>query len=72
MSTNFYNEEEKTELHKLASKKVKKLKSFYSDVFIYLIVVIVYILKQYTEAPLNFFPLNFINEFVMCIATMIF
>ncbi|MFD1602656.1 2TM domain-containing protein [Flavobacterium artemisiae] len=72
METNYFNEQENVELQKIAKKKVLKLKSFYSDAFIYLIVVIVYILKENTEAPLNFFPLNYINEFVMCIATMIF
>lgn len=72
METNYFIEEENTELQKIAKKKVLKLKSFYTDAFIYLIVVIVYILKEYTEAPLNFFPIHYLNGFVMCIATVIF
>lgn len=72
MESNFYNEHEKEELRKLASKKVQKLKSFYTHAFIYAIGVIVYILKEYTEAPLNFFPIGYINGFVMCIWTTAF
>lgn len=72
MKSNFYNEEENEELKKIASKKVQKLKSFYSHAFIYVIGVIVYILKEYTEAPLNFFPVHYLNGFVMCIWTTVF
>ncbi len=56
----------------MASRKVLKLKSFYSHSFVYVIGVIVYILKEYTEAPLNFFPIRYINGFVMCLWTTAF
>ncbi|MEO7975836.1 2TM domain-containing protein [Flavobacterium sp.] len=73
MKPNFNNDLlQEDELYKIASKKVVKLKAFYSHAFMYIIGVIVYILKEYFGAPFNFFPIQYINGFVMGIWTTVF
>lgn len=72
MKEKFNNNLEEDELQQIATKKVAKLKSFYSHAFIYVIGVVVYILKEYFGAPFNFFPIKHINGFVMCIWTTVF
>ncbi|MDR7210407.1 2TM domain-containing protein [Flavobacterium piscis] len=74
MQTKLDNDQKELErkLHKLASKNVAKLKAFYSHAFIYIIGVIIYILKEYFGAPFNFFPIQYLNWFVMCIWTTVF
>jgi uncharacterized protein YacL len=72
MKANFNIDEEEDELHKMARKKIEKLKAFYSHAFIYVIGVIIFVLKEYFGFPLNFFPIQYINEFVMCIWTTVF
>jgi len=58
------------EMLNLAQKKVKKRKDFYIHLFIYAIGIIFWLLKRYTDAPLNFFPIRYINWFVMSIWTV--
>ena len=60
------------QLQEMATKKVVKLKAFYTHMFIYIVGLIIYILKEYFGVPLNFFPLRYINGFVMCIWTTAF
>ncbi|MDA6068457.1 2TM domain-containing protein [Flavobacterium sp. AC] len=72
METNFYKEQEDFELQKMASKKVVKLKAFYSHMFVYIVGVIFFILKEYFGVPFNFFPLKHINLFVMIVWTVFF
>lgn len=72
MEINYNNDQEKIELEELFSKKVTKLKSFYSHAFIYVIGLIIYILKEYFGAPLNFFPIQYINCVVMLIWSSVF
>ncbi|WP_428228774.1 2TM domain-containing protein [Flavobacterium sp.] len=72
MKTNFNNDPEEFELQKMASKKVVKLKAFYSHMFVYAIGVIFFILKEYFGVPFNFFPLKHINLFVMGVWTVFF
>jgi uncharacterized protein YacL len=55
----------------MAKERVHKLKKFYIHLFIYAIAVVVYVLKTYFGAPLNFWPIHFLNEFVMCVWTFI-
>lgn len=55
------------ELHEIASKKVKKLKGFYTHALIYAIGIVVFILKEYYGVPFNFIPIKYINSFVMAI-----
>jgi uncharacterized protein YacL len=52
-------------LAQMARERVHKLKQFYTHLFIYVIGVSVYVAKTYFGVPLNFWPIRFINEFVM-------
>lgn len=72
METNFNNSPEENVLKELASKKVIKLKSFYKHTFWYVAAMILYILKEYTEAPLNFFPIQFLNGVVVIIWSAVY
>ena len=72
METNFKNNEEQKELLELASKKVLKLKSFYKHTFLYFIGLTLYLLKEYTELPLHFFPVQFLNGIVMIIWSAVY
>lgn len=55
-------EERKLELARL---RVQKIKKYYIHLFIYALGILVYLLKTYLDAPLNFFPLKYLNSFVM-------
>lgn len=72
METNFNNDHEEQELQQIASKKVIKLKSFYKQTIIYTIALILFILKEYTQLPLHFFPLEFLNNVVMIIWSAVY
>lgn len=54
-----------------AVSKVKSLKRFYIKIIVYCAAVILYFLKNYTEAPLNFWPLNWLTETVLLIWSFI-
>lgn len=56
-----------TGLEVLAAKRVKKLKDFYIHSLIFAIGVVFYVLKAYYGISFNFFPVNYINGFVMSI-----
>lgn len=71
METNLNNDQEQIALKEIASKKVIKLKSFYKHLFIYLIALILFLLKEYTNLPLNVFPLKFLNWVVIIIWTAV-
>jgi hypothetical protein len=68
----FENNKPENELEQLALKKVKRIKNFYIHAFIYLIGITIYVLKTYYGLPFNFFPIKFINGFVMAIWTFSF
>ncbi|KQW97361.1 2TM domain-containing protein [Flavobacterium sp. Root420] len=74
MERDFDNGQKELELQlqEMATKKVVKLKAFYTHMFIYIVGVIIYILKEYFGVPLNFFPFRYLNGFVMCIWTTAF
>ncbi|MGO4770210.1 2TM domain-containing protein [Flavobacterium sp. W22_SRS_FK3] len=72
MERNCNKAREKIEFEEIFSKKATKLKSFYSHAFIYAIGLIVYVLKEYFGAPLNFFPIQYINCVVMLIWSSVF
>jgi len=55
------------ELLELVKKKLKKQRDFYIHLFIYASGIVVWLLKMYTDLPLNFFPIQYINTFVMTI-----
>ncbi|MBZ4033297.1 2TM domain-containing protein [Flavobacterium sp. 17A] len=67
METNLNSDQELAILKELASKKVKQLKGFYNHLFVYVIAMIVFLLKEYTNLPLQFFPIKYINWVVMII-----
>ena len=69
METKKYNSE--TELRKMAVEKVRKLTRFYGHLLVYGIVLMLYILKEYFGAPLNFPPISYLNELIMSIWTFI-
>ncbi len=52
-------------LEQVVKERVHKLKQFYTHLFIYVIGVVVYVAKTYFGVPINFWPIRFINEFVM-------
>jgi hypothetical protein len=54
-----------------AQLRVRKLTRFYGHLFVYMIVLMLYVLKNYFGAPLNFFPIHFLNDFVMSIWTFV-
>jgi len=58
------------ELFELAQKKVKKRRDFYIHLFVYSIGISFWLLKKYTDLPLHFFPIKYINWFVMAIWTV--
>ncbi|WPO78992.1 2TM domain-containing protein [Flavobacterium sp. KACC 22761] len=66
------NDEFEAELQEMATKKVQKLKGFYSHMIVYIIGLIIYVLKEYFDVPFHFFPIRFLNGFVMCIWTTAF
>ncbi len=60
---------QENDLIEMAQKKVKKLKDFYIHLFFYTIGITVFVAKTYFGAPLNFFPIRYINGFVMSVWT---
>ena len=58
-------------MEEIIREKVQKIKKFYTHLFIFVIGVIVYVSKTYLGAPLNFWPIKFINEFFMWCWTFI-
>lgn len=52
-----------------ARERVQKIKKYYGHLFIYVVGIVVYVAKTYFGAPLNFFPIRYLNEFVMWIWT---
>ncbi len=68
---NLNNDQEEVMLQELASKKVIHLKSFYKHLFFYTIVLIVFLLKEYTNLPLQFFPIKYINWVIVIIWTAV-
>ena len=54
-----------------AQLRVRKLTRFYGNLFVYAIVLILYILKKYYGAPLDFFPIHYLNDLVMSIWTFV-
>lgn len=71
METN-RNELDKNELRELARKKVKKIKGFYVHLFFYSLAIIIYLVKVYVGIRFDFFPLKYINGFVMTVWTIVF
>lgn len=71
MGIDFNNDPKEFEFQK-NTKKVVKLKAFYTHAFIYAIGMFLFILKEYAGFQLNFFPLNYLNGFVMVIWTTAF
>lgn len=67
METNFNNNQEETILKELATKKVIQLKYFYKHLFVYAIAMILFLLKEYTNLPLQFFPIRYLNWVVVII-----
>ncbi|MNK98661.1 hypothetical protein D3C87_1190310 [compost metagenome] len=67
METDLNNEQEETILKELATKKVIQLKNFYKHLFVYAIAMILFVLKEYTNLPLNFFPIRYLNWVVVII-----
>jgi 2TM domain len=68
----FENSTPENELEQLALKKLKRIKNFYIHAFIYTIGIVIYVLKTYCGLPFNFFPIKYINGFVMVIWTFSF
>ena len=54
-----------------AQTRVRKLTRFYGHLLVYGIVLMLYILKEYFGAPLNFPPISYLNELIMSIWTFI-
>ncbi|HMI07176.1 MAG TPA: 2TM domain-containing protein [Flavobacterium sp.] len=59
------------EFYVIATRKVLKLKKFYTHLAIYLIAASVYVLQVFLDVPLNFFPFGAINWLVMSIWTTV-
>ena len=68
---NLNNDQEEVMLQELASKKVIQLKYFYKHLFFYTIVLIVFLFKEYTNLPLQFFPIKYINWVIVIIWTAV-
>jgi hypothetical protein len=64
--------QEQEALVQMAKERVKKLKDFYFHMVFFMLGVVIYVLKTYYGAPLNFFPIRYINGFVMAIWTTFF
>lgn len=55
----------------MARYRVRKMRKFYTHLFIYVIVILVYVAKRYFGAPFNFWPFHFIDWFFMTVWTFI-
>ncbi|MBO9584061.1 MAG: 2TM domain-containing protein [Flavobacterium sp.] len=71
MEANLNNDQEQKILQELASKKVIQLKSFYKHLFFYIIAVILFLLKEYTNLPLQIFPIKYINWVIVILWTAV-
>ena len=67
MKTDLNNEQEQIILRELASKKVLQLKSFYRHLFVYAIVMTLFLLREYSNLPVNFIPVRYLNWVIMII-----
>lgn len=72
METNCSYNQEKFKFEAIFSKKIIRLRSFYTHAFIYAIGLILYVLKEYYGVPLNFYPIRYLNSVVMIIWTSVF
>lgn len=72
METNCNNEREKLEFEQIFRRKVVRLRSFYIHALMFAAGLTAFVLKEYYGAPLNFFPLNFLNDVVMVIWSSVF
>ncbi|MGH2666968.1 2TM domain-containing protein [Flavobacterium sp.] len=63
--------EMQNEFEKIALKRVRKIRRFYTHLGIYSIGVVVFILKEYCNAPFNFPPIHYINWFLMTCWTFV-
>lgn len=52
--------------------KVARMKKFYTHSFIFFIGIVVYLAKTYFGVPLNFWPIKYLNCFVMGIWALIY
>ncbi len=57
--------------YEIAKNKVQKLKRYYISLFFYCIGLTFYLLKEFGNIRFNFFPIHFLNWFVMSIWTYI-
>ncbi|MDQ6531638.1 2TM domain-containing protein [Flavobacterium sp. LHD-85] len=67
METDWNSDQEETILKDLATKKVIQLKSFYKHLFVYAIAMVLFLLKEYTNLPLQFFPIRYLNWVIVII-----
>lgn len=59
------------ELERIAVIRVGRIKRFYTHLWIYGVGAVVFIMKEYCNAPFNFPPINYINWFLMSCWTFI-
>ena len=71
MMEDIRNNHQEQELLAMAQKKVQKLKRFYIHAVIYSIVVGIYVLNNYFNVPIPFFPIGRLNWFIMTIWTIV-
>ncbi|MFK7049771.1 hypothetical protein FLACOL_02157 [Flavobacterium columnare] len=63
---------EKTKIE-IAAEELKQIKKYYTHLFIFGIALALYVLKKYFGISFNFFPLRWLNQFVIsCWAFLIF
>jgi len=55
----------------MARHRVQKIGNFFSHLFIFTIGVLIYVAKTYFGAPLNFWPIQYINCAFMCVWTFV-
>ena len=55
-----------------ARKKVEKIKKFYTHSIIFGVALLIFILKTYFGAPLNFFPFRYLSYSVIGIWSLIY
>jgi 2TM domain len=56
----------------MATKRVKRIKSFYIHSAIYVFVLLIYIAKEYFNAPIRIWPFNMIRDWIIQIWTCVF
>ncbi|GAA3750093.1 2TM domain-containing protein [Flavobacterium ginsengisoli] len=71
METNLNNDQEEAILKDLATKKVIQLKYFYKHLFVYGFAMILFLLKEYTNLPLQFFSIRYLNWVVVIICSAV-